>query len=147
MEEVQDANFHCGPDGWQLDPDEERPPDVSLPSTPGCRGGGGGDGVSFLFFGLFTADPDDVLWKVACLLETAKSCVFPPSMTVTSQHLHMRRRWWWSRDLRCLNRCTYPVPKGRERYCHIVASTNKAVPKSYLSICEYLSKNTVEILL
>lgn len=48
VEEVQDEDLHCGPDERQLHPDEERPPDVSLPSAPERRGGGGGDGWCLL---------------------------------------------------------------------------------------------------
>lgn len=50
VEEMQDEDLHCGPDERQFHPDEERSPDVPLPSAPECRGGGGGDGSSLFSF-------------------------------------------------------------------------------------------------
>lgn len=47
-------------------------------------------------------------------------------MTATSRPSHMRRHWWWSRDLKCLNRCNCLALRGRERYggTHMIINVN-----------------------
>ena len=46
LEEMQDENLHCGPDGRQQHPDEEGSGHVPLPAENRGWGGGGGDGES-----------------------------------------------------------------------------------------------------
>lgn len=54
LEELQDAHLHRRPDGGQLDPDQEGPQDVPVPSAYRGRGGGRGNGefAGMSFFGV-----------------------------------------------------------------------------------------------